>query len=63
MKLYLVSLTVGANYHGLCIDLIVGVLMNVENNGMQGTRGFIKVQASIRIKTLRYVCVSCIMIS
>jgi hypothetical protein len=36
--------------------------MDVENNGMQETRGFIQVRASMRIKTLRPVCVGCIMI-
>jgi hypothetical protein len=39
------------------------VLMDVENNGMQGTRGFIQVQASVRIKTLCHMCVGCIMIA
>jgi hypothetical protein len=37
-------------------------LTDVENNGMQGTQGFIQVRASMRIKTLRLVCVGCIMI-
>jgi hypothetical protein len=35
--------------------------MDAKNNGTQGTRGFIKVRASMRIKTLRPVCVGCIM--
>jgi hypothetical protein len=39
------------------------VLTNVENNGMQGTQGFIQVWASMRIKTLRPVCVDCIMVA
>jgi hypothetical protein len=37
--------------------------MVVENNGTQETRGFIQVRASVGIKTLCPVCVSCIMIS
>jgi hypothetical protein len=36
--------------------------MNVKNNGTHGTRGFIQVQATVRIKTLRPMCVDCIMI-
>jgi hypothetical protein len=43
MKLDLMSPTVGANCRGLCLDLRVGVLMDAENNGTQGTRGFIYV--------------------
>jgi hypothetical protein len=38
------------------------VLTDVESNGTQWTRGFIQVQASVRIKMLRPMCVSCIMI-
>jgi hypothetical protein len=34
----------------------------MENNGMQGTRGFIQVRAFVRIKTLHLVCIGCIMI-
>jgi hypothetical protein len=33
------------------------VLTDVKNNGTQGTRGFIQVQASVRIKTICPVCV------
>jgi hypothetical protein len=47
---------------GLWLDLRVGVLTDVENNGIQRTRGFIQVRASMRIKTLHVVCVGCIMI-
>jgi hypothetical protein len=43
MKLDLMSPTVGANYHGLGLDLRIEVLMDVENNRMQGTQGFIQV--------------------
>jgi hypothetical protein len=38
------------------------VLTDAMNIGMQGTRGFIQVQASRRIIALRPVCVGCIMI-
>jgi hypothetical protein len=31
--------------------------MGAKNNGTLGTRGFIQVQAFVRIKTLRPVCV------
>jgi hypothetical protein len=62
MKLDLVGPMVCTNCHGLGLDLRVGVLTDVENNGTQETRGFIQVQASVRIKTLHPVCVSCIMI-
>jgi hypothetical protein len=37
--------------------------MDVEHNEMQETRGFIQVWASVRKKTLRLVCVDCIMIA
>jgi hypothetical protein len=40
----------------------VGVLMDVESNGTQGIQGFIQVWASMKIKTLRPVCVICIII-
>jgi hypothetical protein len=36
-KLNLVSPMVGANYRGLRLDLRLGVLTNVKNNGTQGT--------------------------
>jgi hypothetical protein len=36
--------------------------MDVENNRMQGSQGFIQVRASVRIKPLHPVCVGCIMI-
>jgi hypothetical protein len=36
--------------------------MDVENNGMQGTRWIIQVWASVRIKILRPVCIGCIII-
>jgi hypothetical protein len=42
----------------LQLDLRVGVLTDVKNNGTQGTRGFGHVRASLRIKTLRPICVS-----
>jgi hypothetical protein len=48
---------VGANWREPHVDLRVGVLTDVKNNGMQGTRGFIQVWAFMRIKTLRHVCV------
>jgi hypothetical protein len=38
------------------------VLTDVENNGTQGTRWIIQVRASMRIKTLRPVCVDYIII-
>jgi hypothetical protein len=47
---------------GFWLDLRVGVLTNMENSGTQGTRGFIEVRASMRIKPLHPVCVICIMI-
>jgi hypothetical protein len=37
----------------LQLDLRVGVLTDVKNNGMQGTQGFIQVRAS-----MRHVCIS-----
>jgi hypothetical protein len=37
--------------------------MDVMNNEMQGTQGFIQVQASQRIIALCHVCVDCIMIA
>jgi hypothetical protein len=58
-----VSPTVCVNYSGLLLDLGVGMLIDVENNGTQETRGFIQVQASVRIKPLCHVCVNCIMIA
>jgi hypothetical protein len=58
-----VSPTVGANSLGLCLDLRVGVLTDMENNRTQETRGFIQVWASMKIKTLRHVCINCIMIA
>jgi hypothetical protein len=48
---------VATNFHGFLLDLIVGVLMNAENNGTQGTRGFIQIRASMRIKILHHVCI------
>jgi hypothetical protein len=33
------------------------VLKDAKNNGTLGTRRFIQVQASMRIKTLRPVCI------
>jgi hypothetical protein len=41
----------------LQLNLRVGVLMDVKNNGTQGTWGYRKVRASLQIKTLRPVCV------
>jgi hypothetical protein len=63
MKLDLVSSTVGANCHALRLDLRVGALTDVMNNGMQGTQEFIQVQASRRIKAPHPMCVGCIMIA
>jgi hypothetical protein len=63
MKLDLVGPMVCTNCHGLGLDLRVGVLTDVENNGTQDTRGFIHVWASVRIKILRPVCISYTMIS
>jgi hypothetical protein len=57
MKLDLVSPMVGTNCHGLWLDLRVRVLTNVKNKGTQGTRGFIQVRVSMRIKILCPVCV------
>jgi hypothetical protein len=37
--------------------------MDVVNNGMQGTRGFIQVRASVRIKALCLVCFGYLMIA
>jgi hypothetical protein len=54
---------VGTDYRGLWLDLRVGVLTDVMNNGAQGTRGFIHVQASQRVIVLRPVCIGCIMIA
>jgi hypothetical protein len=51
MKLDLVSPTVGTNYRGLSLDLRVGIITDVEKNGTQGSRGFIQVEAPVRIKT------------
>jgi hypothetical protein len=62
MKLDLVSPTVGANYHGLRLDLRIGMLTDMENNEMHGTREFIYVWASMRIRTLHPMCASSIMI-
>jgi hypothetical protein len=59
----LMSPTVGTNYHGFGLNLRVRVLTDVENNGTRGTRAFIQVQASMRIKTLCPMCVDCIMIA
>jgi hypothetical protein len=39
------------------------VLTDVENNGTQGARGFILVQASQRIIALSPMCVGCTMIA
>jgi hypothetical protein len=39
------------------------MLTDMENNGTQGTQGFIQVQASVRIKTQYPVCIGCIMIA
>jgi hypothetical protein len=36
--------------------------MDVENNVMQRTLGFIQVRAFVRIKILRSVCIGCIII-
>jgi hypothetical protein len=63
MKLDLVSPTMGANCRGLCLDLRVGVLTDVMNNGTRGSRGFIEVQASRSIIALCPMCVGCIMIA
>jgi hypothetical protein len=38
------------------------VLTDVENNEMQGTQWFIQVRAYVRIKTIRPVCIDCIII-
>jgi hypothetical protein len=38
------------------------MLTDMVNNGTQGIRGFIKVRASMRIKTIRPLCVGCNMI-
>jgi hypothetical protein len=35
----------------------------VKNNVTQETRGFMQVRASVTIKTLHPVCISCIMIA
>jgi hypothetical protein len=48
--------------HGFLLDLRVGVLTDVENNGTLETRWFIQVRASVRIKTLHPMCIACIMI-
>jgi hypothetical protein len=39
-----------ASCHGFWLDLRVGVLTDMENNGTQWARGFIQVWASMRIK-------------
>jgi hypothetical protein len=47
----------GANCSGLWLNLRVGELTDVKNNGTLGTQGFIQVQTSVMIKTLHHVCV------
>jgi hypothetical protein len=39
------------------------VFTDVENNVTQETQGFIQIRATVGIKTLRPMCVSCIMIA
>jgi hypothetical protein len=41
----------------LRLDLGVGVLTDAKNSGMRGTRGFRRVRASLRIKTVCPICV------
>jgi hypothetical protein len=41
----------------LRLDLRVGVLTDAKNNGTRGIRGFRQARASLRIKTLRPVCI------
>jgi hypothetical protein len=53
---------VGPNCHGFLLDLRVGVLTDAENKDTQGTREFIQVHASVRIKIQRPMCVGCIII-
>jgi hypothetical protein len=56
-KLDLVGPTMATNYRGIVTGFESGGAHGVMNNGMRETRGFRQVQASLRIITLRPMCV------